>query len=67
MLHFFVYKKGKKILKYLIFRGQLDFVQKDVSEFRDYTIDDTDPVKERVRRTYRLMHLNQTVDYVKSE
>ncbi|CAG9803560.1 unnamed protein product [Chironomus riparius] len=45
--------------------GQLDFVQKDVSEFRDYTIDDKDPVKERVRRTYRLMHLNQTVDYVK--
>ena len=50
-----------------IFSGQLDFVQKDVSEFRDYTIDDKDPVKERVRRTYRLMHLNQTVDYVKSE
>lgn len=64
---FFVYKKANFLKKYFIFRGQLDFVQKDVSEFRDYTIDDTDPVKERVRRTYRLMHLNQTVDYVTSE
>ena len=53
--------------KIFICRGQLDFAQKDVSEFRDYTIDDSDPVKERVRRTYKLMHQNQTVDYVKSE
>lgn len=37
----------------------------DKSKFRDYTVDDTDPLKERVRRTYRQMHLNQTVGFVK--
>ena len=33
--------------------------------FRDYSIDETNPLKERVRQTYRQMHLNQSVDFVK--
>ena len=43
--------------------GGLD---KPVAKFRDYTIDTSDPLKERVRRTYHNMHTNQTVDFVKS-
>ncbi|XP_047119981.1 inositol oxygenase-like [Schistocerca piceifrons] len=39
---------------------------KPVSQFRDYTIDESDPVKERVRRLYHAMHKHQTVDFVKS-
>lgn len=42
-----------------------EFADKDLSKFRDYSVDKKDPIKERVRRTYRLMHLNQTVDFVK--
>jgi hypothetical protein len=38
-----------------------------VSKFRDYTIDPTDPLKERVRRTYHDMHKNQTVEFVRSK
>lgn len=37
------------------------------SKFRDYSVDTTDPLKERVRQTYRQMHLNQTVDFVKGK
>lgn len=40
-------------------------MDKSASKFRDYTIDKDDPLKERVRQTYRQMHLNQTVDFVK--
>jgi inositol oxygenase len=43
--------------------GDLD---KPVSKFRDYTIDTSDPLKERVRRTYHEMHANMTVDFVRS-
>lgn len=46
-------------------RPEPAFADKAVSKFRDYTIDPTDPLKERVQRTYREMHLNQTVDFVK--
>jgi len=42
-----------------------EFAQKDLMAFRDYSVDENDPIKERVRRTYRQMHLNQTVDFVK--
>lgn len=48
-----------------LLRPELEFADKDLSKFRDYSIDENDPLKERVRRTYRLMHLNQTVDFVK--
>lgn len=46
-------------------RPEPAFADKEVSKFRDYTVDSTDPLKERVQRTYREMHLNQTVDFVK--
>lgn len=36
-------------------------------KFRDYSEDVEDPVKERVRRTYDLMHTNQTVEFVKGK
>ena len=44
--------------------GEMD---KPVAKFRDYTIDPSDPLKERVRRTYHEMHKNQTVAFVKSK
>lgn len=46
-------------------RPEPAFADKEISKFRDYTVDPTDPLKERVQRTYREMHLNQTVDFVK--
>lgn len=49
-----------------LLRPEADFMEKGVSKFRDYTIDENDPLKEMVRKTYRLMHFNQTVDFVKS-
>lgn len=36
-------------------------------EFRDYSEDRNDPVKERVRKTYQKMHSNQTVEFVRCE
>lgn len=42
-----------------------EFADKDVEKFRDYHIDENDPIQQRVRRTYRTMHLNQTVEFVK--
>jgi len=40
---------------------------KDVCEFRDFSIDENDPIKERVRQTYQEMHTHQTVDYVNKQ
>ncbi|XP_068623366.1 inositol oxygenase-like [Battus philenor] len=40
---------------------------KPVAAFRDYTVDDEDPIRQRVRRTYYTMHTNMTVDLVKSK
>lgn len=48
-----------------LLRPEKTFADKEVSKFRDYTVDDNDPLKERVRRTYKLMHTHQTVDFVK--
>ena len=48
-----------------LLRPEAIFVGKTKSQFRDYTIDVNDPLKERVRQTYELMHTNQTVDFVK--
>lgn len=50
-----------------LLRPEPDFVEKNVSKFRDYSIDESDPLKEMVRKTYRQMHLNQTVDFVRSK
>ncbi|XP_035742020.1 inositol oxygenase-like [Vespa mandarinia] len=36
------------------------------SNFRNYIIDPTDEIKERVRKTYENMHTNQTVEFVRS-
>uniref|UniRef100_T1GY40 Inositol oxygenase n=1 Tax=Megaselia scalaris TaxID=36166 RepID=T1GY40_MEGSC len=47
-------------------RPEPKFADKEISMFRDYSIDDNDPIKERVRRTYRNMHLNQTVEFVRN-
>lgn len=44
-----------------------EFADKDLNKFRNYDVDENDPIKERVRRTYRLMHQNQTVDFVKGK
>lgn len=40
------------------------YAEKNVSDFRDYSTVENDPIKERVRQTYALMHRNQTVDFV---
>lgn len=48
-----------------LLRPEMEFADKDLSKFRDYSVDVNDPLKERVRQTYRQMHLNQTVDFVK--
>jgi inositol oxygenase len=48
-----------------LLRPELLFADKEISKFRDYTIDTADPLKERVRNTYKLMHENQTVQFVK--
>lgn len=47
-------------------RPEPKYADKELSKFRDYSIDENDPLKERVRKTYRDMHFNQTVDFVKS-
>lgn len=48
-----------------LLRPETEFADKELSKFRDYSVDLNDPLKERVRQTYRHMHLNQTVDFVK--
>lgn len=50
-----------------LLRPEAEFADKSLSKFRDYSIDENDPLKERVRRTYREMHLNQTVDFVRGK
>lgn len=48
-----------------LLRPEARFASKPISQFRDYTIDVNDPLKERVRLTYEKMHKNQTVAFVK--
>lgn len=40
---------------------------KPVQAFRDYSVDENDPIKMRVRKTYYEMHTNMTVDLVKQK
>ncbi|XP_044762687.1 inositol oxygenase [Coccinella septempunctata] len=47
-----------------LLRPEVTFAKKNLSHFRDYTEDKDDPLKERVKQTYKLMHTHQTVDFV---
>ncbi|XP_011498258.1 PREDICTED: inositol oxygenase [Ceratosolen solmsi marchali] len=49
------------------FRPEPIYSDKLKSEFRDYSKDSNDPIKERIRLTYLNMHTNQTVDFVRSK
>ncbi|CAG4932050.1 unnamed protein product [Colias eurytheme] len=51
----------------LLLRPEAVYDDKPVAAFRDYTIDDNDPIRERVRRTYYTMHTNMTYDFVQSK
>ena len=42
-------------------------LDKSVTKFRRYSIDVTNFIKERVRKTYLAMHTHQTVAFVKSK
>lgn len=50
-----------------LLRPEPKFAIKPVGQFRDYSVDENDPIKERVRRTYEEMHTNQTVDFVEGD
>ncbi|XP_015113107.1 inositol oxygenase isoform X1 [Diachasma alloeum] len=47
-------------------RPEAVYAGKSESQFRDYSVDPSDPIKERVRKTYQNMHTYQTVDFVRS-
>ncbi|XP_045467115.1 inositol oxygenase isoform X1 [Harmonia axyridis] len=49
-----------------ILRPEVTFAKKKLSQFRDFS-DDQNPMKERIKRTYKLMHTNQTVDFVEEQ
>lgn len=49
-----------------IYRPDLpSFAHKDVENFRDFTVNEDDPMSKRIHQTYLNMHTNQTVDFVK--
>lgn len=50
-----------------LLRPEAKFAKKPIAQFRDFSIDENDPIKERVRDTYFKMHTNQTVDFVKGK
>lgn len=50
-----------------LLRPEPTYTTKPVGQYRDFSIDPTDPIKERVRLLYIDMHTNQTYDFVKSE
>lgn len=47
------------------FRPESIYAGKLQSNFRNFEEDFEDPIKERVRKTYEMMHSNQTVEFVK--
>uniref|UniRef100_A0ABD2XNJ3 Inositol oxygenase n=1 Tax=Trichogramma kaykai TaxID=54128 RepID=A0ABD2XNJ3_9HYME len=55
-----IFDPSEKLRPESVYNGKLE------SQFRDYTEDSDDPIKERVRKTYLNMHTHQTVDFVKS-
>nr|XP_022908625.1 inositol oxygenase [Onthophagus taurus] len=50
-----------------LLRPEAKFAKKPISQFRNYEDDENDPIKERVKRTYKLMHTFQTVDFVRAK
>ncbi|XP_050668434.1 inositol oxygenase-like isoform X2 [Leptidea sinapis] len=50
-----------------LLRPEKIYDDKPVTAFRDYSIDDNDPIRQRVRKTYYTMHTYMTVDFVKSK
>lgn len=50
-----------------LLRPEPAFAKKPVGQFRDYSIDENDPIKERVRKTYKEMHTHQTVEFVQGK
>lgn len=50
-----------------LLRPEPSFITKPVAQYRDFSIDYNDPIKERVRKLYIDMHTNQTYDFVKSK
>lgn len=50
-----------------LLRPEIAFAEKPVGKFRDYNVDENDPIKERVRKTYLDMHTNQTVAFVNNK
>lgn len=50
-----------------LLRPESVYTTKPAAQYRDYSIDPTDPIKERVRLLYLDMHTHQTYDFVKSE
>lgn len=51
----------------LLLRPEKVYDGKPLEAFRDYSVDDMDPIKERVRRTYYDMHANMTVEFVEGK
>ncbi|KAL4708332.1 hypothetical protein ACJJTC_018450 [Scirpophaga incertulas] len=51
----------------VLLRPEAVYDGKLVSAFRNYDVDEEDPVKARVRRTYYDMHSNMTVDFVRAK
>lgn len=45
----------------------ISFAEKDLNKFRDFTVYENDPIAERVLQTYKQMHRNQTVDFVRGK
>ncbi|CAB0009103.1 unnamed protein product [Nesidiocoris tenuis] len=56
-----LFDPSEKLRPEAIYEGKLE------SQFRDYGVDDTDPIRLRVRETYELMHTNQTVEFVRGQ
>ncbi|XP_049879162.1 inositol oxygenase-like [Pectinophora gossypiella] len=50
-----------------LLRPEESFNGKPIDAFRDYSVDENNPIKMRVRRTYYDMHSNMTVDFVKGK
>lgn len=46
---------------------EISFAEKDLNKFRDFTVYENDPIKERIRLTYKQMHQNQTVEFVRGK
>ncbi|KAK2714769.1 hypothetical protein QYM36_009104 [Artemia franciscana] len=50
-----------------LLRPEVEFSAKPIETFRDYTVNDEDPLRARVRKIYYDMHTNQTVEFVREK